>query len=171
MTPGALIIAGVMVSQVAQAHPPTAEEVVKRLDTDGDQQVSRDEFQLPKRDRRPMRMDSDKDGNVSLAEIQERMNDRVERAESRGREIDPERISERSQKLEERFAKQDLNGDGMISKEERRMSAFNHMDSDQDGYLSVAEMEQVKSNRQSRKQRRHDQQHMKREHSNKRGWR
>ena len=87
-------------------------KMIKQLDSNDDGMISRDEFTMPERRGSPdMRMDLNGDGEVSRDEVSRVVSDRAEEALSR-------------------FDKEDTDGNGVLTTEERRMSAFNRIDAD-----------------------------------------
>lgn len=109
-------------------------------DTDGDGLISQDEFSVPGSDRFE-KMDTDGDGVVTLEEINNRMAEQA--AERQAKMAD--RREKMQAKMQERFASADQNKDGIITKEEMKISAFSHIDENGDGFLSEEEFREAKS--------------------------
>ncbi|MFT7247209.1 MAG: Ca2+-binding EF-hand superfamily protein [Candidatus Azotimanducaceae bacterium] len=86
--------------------------------------MSFDEFKQPGKDRGP-RADIDGNGEVTQAEVTQHV---------------AEKNAEMAEKANRRFAKMDLNGDGVVIKDEAREAMFYRMDQDQDGFLSAEEL-------------------------------
>lgn len=114
-------------------------KMMKHLDTDGDGQVSIEEFESPRRS--PFgRADSNDDGIVTLEEIEERMQSRHQ-----ARELEQEeRIAERRAKFTERFSTMDTDGDGGLSQDEIKQGIFSRMDENGDGYITADEVRRPK---------------------------
>ncbi|MGB0765195.1 MAG: hypothetical protein ACPGPG_08295, partial [Luminiphilus sp.] len=93
--------------------------------------LSVDEFDMPRRarDRGPLAgADSDGDGNVSRAELQTYLDQRTELAF-------------------EQFDQADLDGNGILSEDERKLAAFNRIDANSDGYIDAAELAAARKGR------------------------
>lgn len=99
-----------------------------RMDADGDRYISFDEFKQPGKDRGP-RADLDGNGEVTQEEVAQHIAQKS-----------AEKNAEMAEKANNRFAKMDLNGDGVVTKDEARETAFYRMDQDQDGFLSAEEL-------------------------------
>ena len=96
-------------------------KMFQQLDSNEDSMISRDEFKMPERRGSPdMRMDLDGDGEISRDEVSRVVSDRAEEALRR-------------------FDKEDTDGNGVLTAEERQMSAFNRIDGDGDGQLTKRE--------------------------------
>ena len=96
-------------------------KMFQQLDSNEDSMISRDEFKMPERRGSPdMRMDLDGDGQISRDEVSRVVSDRAEEALRR-------------------FDKEDTDGNGVLTAEERQMSAFNRIDGDGDGQLTKRE--------------------------------
>lgn len=111
------------------------------LDSDGDGNISFAEFQQgdnPRLDR----LDEDGDGLVSLEEFLAASPGRGPR--NAERETDEERLQERQARMEQRqiarFEEMDLDGDGLVSKDEAQESAFLRLDRDGNNLLSGDEL-------------------------------
>ena len=74
------------------------------------------------------------------------------KAEAKGRDIDPEKIAKHQSRMAERFSKQDLDGDGQITRDEMRLAAFTRMDENQDGFLSAEELKPRRDSRGMKRQ-------------------
>lgn len=123
-------------------HSPKAEKMIQRLDQDGDQRISFEEFKMPnKGNDRLKAMDADGDGNLSRAEMA------AELAEKSGRD---------AEHATRRFDAGDLNKDGVITPQEGRQAAFTKMDVNGDGYVSVDELANRPANKGRRDKARHD---------------
>ena len=110
---------------VAQPNP---QRVIEKLDTDGDNLISYDEYEPPRQHRRDgfESADADSDGIRSREEMEAQLARHVD-------EMTARRI--------ERFEAADLDGDGLVSAEERKRAGFDRMDADGDGYISADELE------------------------------
>ena len=129
------LMSGVL--QTAQAGPdappaktgkPSAKQIVRAMDADGDGLISFEEFELPEKRRGGERLedaDTDGDGNISRAEMEAQLAAHIE--------ADTERA-------EARFARADINDDGFVTPEERKQVAFEALDENDDGYLSMDEL-------------------------------
>ena len=114
----------------AQPHAKP-QQMIEHLDRDGDQLLSVEEFEMPRRGRDwgPLAAaDSDGDGNVSRDEFQAHMD-------------------ERAAQLAERFDLADLNDDGLLTEDEIRLSMFRRIDSNADGYIDADELSAMRSAR------------------------
>jgi Ca2+-binding EF-hand superfamily protein len=111
------------------------------LDTDGDGSITFPEFQQSDNSMLE-RADGDGDGLVSLEEFLAAIPQRGPR--NPDREVDEERLQERQAKMEERqiarFEEMDLDGDGLVSKDEAVEAAFMRLDRDGDNVLSADEL-------------------------------
>jgi len=111
-----------------------------KVDSDGDGYVSFEEFKAPPR-KRGHRADLDGNGDVTRAEVSQHI---------------AERNGEMSERANEHFAKMDLNGDDVVTREEAKQAAFYRMDKDQDGVLSPAELKRPKRKNHGKKHGRRD---------------
>lgn len=134
------LVSTLMVAQVANAQPDEGESsaampqvprppmpalMIRRLDKDGDQRISIDEFKSPMHGMQRLKeADADADGNLTRAEMQAHV----------AREADRD-----AERANQRFDEADLNSDGVITPEERKQAAFSRMDGNADGYLSADE--------------------------------
>jgi Ca2+-binding EF-hand superfamily protein len=101
-------------------------KIMSHLDTDENGTISLSEFQMPEgRDAPDMRMDLNGDGTISRDEV-------------------TEAASQHSEKALARFDDADLDGNGVITPDERRQVAFNRIDSDADGQLTQSEMRKAR---------------------------
>ncbi|MFT6437413.1 MAG: Ca2+-binding EF-hand superfamily protein [Candidatus Azotimanducaceae bacterium] len=114
-------------------------KIMKHLDTDGDGQISLAEFEPPRRS--PFgRADSNDDGIVTLDEIEDRMESRHQEREL----AEAERIAKRQARLAEHFSTMDTDGDGGLSQDEIKQGMFSRMDVNEDGYITADEMKRPK---------------------------
>ena len=134
----------VVLAGAAQAQP--AQPGRRSADTDGDRRVSLAEMQA-RHAARFARLDLDRDGTITRAEVQqarpairaERQQRRAERQERRA-----ERAENRGQRLEQMFARRDANRDGFLTQAElgeRGGRLLERRDANQDGRLSLAELQ------------------------------
>ncbi len=114
----------------AQPHP-SPDRVIKHLDKDGDNLVSYEEFEMPRRGREHSKLaaaDRDGDGNVSREEMEAHIDARAEEAM-------------------ERFELADLNDDGFLTEEEIKRALFDTIDSNGDGYIDAVELGDARRSR------------------------
>ena len=125
----AILIAGTLglAAGTSIAEDGKGMRMFDRADANGDGYISFDEFEIP--GRRANRADLDGDGQLTREEINEH-------ASSRGDDM--------VDRANEHFSNMDLNGDDVVTQEEAREAAFTRLDQDQDGYLSMEEMKQMK---------------------------
>ena len=102
---------------------------VKQMDANNDGAISFDEFRMPGgRDAPEMRMDANGDGKITREEVSEVATQRTEEALTR-------------------FDAMDADGNGVVTRSERRRSAFNRMDGDGDGQITKSEFREVRKDR------------------------
>jgi len=103
-------------------------DVIEQLDTDGDNLISYEEFEPPRQRGRGWFEggDADDDGNLSREEMEAQL---------------AKQIDEMTARAIERFEAADLDGDGLVSAEERKRAGFDRIDADGDGYISADELE------------------------------
>lgn len=115
----------VLATTAVTAQPSSKpQRMINQLDTDGDDLVSLDEFEVSSRGRERGSLataDRDGDGNVSRSEMQTQ-------------------IDERSEWAIERFELADLNDDDFLTEEEIKMAAFSRLDKNDDGYIDAEEL-------------------------------
>lgn len=116
-----LLLAG----SLAQAQPPGGG--LLRMDSDGDGQISREEFRPPE-DRAGMgpfkRADADGDGAVSREELDAAGEEHAQQMQAR---------------MTARFNAMDSDGNGVVTGEEAANHAFTRMDADGDGFVTEEE--------------------------------
>lgn len=107
-------------------HGKRMSKIMSHLDKDESGTISLSEFQMPEgRDAPDMRMDLNDDGTISREEV-------------------TQAVSEHSEKALSRFDQADLDGNGVVTSEERRQAAFNRIDSDADGQITKSEMAEAR---------------------------
>ena len=107
-------------------HGKRMSKIMSHLDKDESGTISLSEFQMPEgRDAPDMRMDLNGDGSISRDEVRDAIN-------------------QHSDKALARFDEADLDGNGVVTSEERRQAAFNRIDSDADGQISESEMHEAR---------------------------
>ncbi len=129
------------------------EQMFEKMDTDGDKQISLEEFQPPKGgpgSRILENADLDGDGMVTLDEAHKAHADRM--AEHRVKM--EERNAERQEHMDEVFSEMDSSGDGAVTSEEVRSHIFSRMDKNEDGFLSPKEIKRAKKHMREREGRR-----------------
>ena len=107
-------------------HGKRMSKIMSHLDKDESGTISLSEFQMPEGSDAPdMRMDLNGDGTLSRDEVAEAINQHSEQALAR-------------------FDEADLDGNGVVTSDERRRAAFNRIDSDADGQLTKSEMRKAR---------------------------
>ena len=126
-------------------------KMFQQLDSNEDSMISRDEFKMPERRGSPdMRMDINGDSEVSRDEVSRVVSDRAEEALTR-------------------FDKEDTDGNGVLTAEERRISVFNRIDADGDGQLTKREFKGSRDDAARRMKRGRDHKRSKEGNSERRG--
>ena len=114
---------------------PSPEVMFGRMDNNSDGKISREEF-----GKTPgflfKRMDLDEDGTITLSEMKSAAK---KHHEDRQKKMN-EHFNARFEKIDERFAEMDSDGNGKVTRDEARRSMFDKMDSDGDGFLTQKEM-------------------------------
>lgn len=116
---------------------------IMRLDSDGDGQISRDEFRPPEQRRGPRlfeRADLNDDGSVTR--------DEVITALDEGAEERRERMQEHMLAM---FDAMDEDGNGVVTESEALDHAFARVDANGDGYVTEAEAEAMHEQRRERR--------------------
>ena len=125
-----VLAAGTAMAQRGQGNrqPPTAKELISRLDKDGDGQISQSEFDGP--DEHFTQFDTNNDGNISEDELSSGSSQRQQRGQRGTRSFGTEFV--------ERL---DKNDDGKVSTSEfdGTSQMFSELDKDNDGYVSESE--------------------------------
>lgn len=123
---------------------PEPEVVIKRLDKDGDGQLSSKEFKGPKQ--KFAHIDADQDGFLTLEELTE--------AKQSKAETKPSAKTQNSQKptAEKIFSKLDVNGDSKVDLKDfnNNKKKFNRFDTNGDGSITIAEVEKLVSKEDSK---------------------
>ena len=128
---GLLALVALIATGVNAQSQPSPDRVIKHLDKDGDNLVSFEEFEMPRRGRERSKLaaaDRDGDGNVSREEMQAHIDARAEEAM-------------------ERFELADLNDDGFLTEEEIKRALFDTIDSNGDGYIDAVELGDARRSR------------------------
>ena len=130
-----LIAGAVAVPAMADGHGDhrkggeRMKNAVKQMDANNDGAISFDEFRMPEgRDAPEMRMDANGDGEIMRDEVSQIATQRTEEALVR-------------------FDALDADGDGVVTKGERRRAAFNRMDGDGDGQITKSEFREARKER------------------------
>lgn len=129
-------------SVVAQPHGG-----LLRLDTNGDGQVSREEFQPPAGrggSRLFKRADADRDGNLTRDEMLASI------------DASAERQGKRRESLPQMFDAMDSDGNGVVTSLEAQNHAFVRLDANGDGFLSETEAKAMREKRGQRRGRNED---------------
>jgi len=130
-----LVTSSISAFAIAKDKGPGAKKMLKHLDTDGDGQISMEEFKPPKRT--PFgKADVNDDGIVTMEEIEEQMAARHQERES----ANEDRRAAAKAMLAAHFAEMDTNGDGGLTTDEIKQGIFSRMDENQDGYITKDEM-------------------------------
>lgn len=117
-------------------HGKRMAKMMSHLDTDESGTISFSEFRVPEgREAPEMRMDLNGDGNIARDEVSEAITQHSERALTR-------------------FDEADLDGNGIVTGDERRQAAFNRIDSNGDGQLTKSEIGKARQEM-GKKMRRH----------------
>ena len=119
-------------STTAAADRPRSDRIIDRLDSNGDDKISIEEFRAPRGgDRMMMHADTDGDGVVTVAELAARHQERAAKAQ--------EKLDERNERFADHIAALDQDNNGIITSEEARQAAFARMDENGDGFISADE--------------------------------
>ena len=119
----------------AQPHHGGMANMMERLDTNGDGQITKEEAEAAKAARFP-EADTNGDGGLSMAEMQ------AFRAAEKARRMETMR--------QRMFDKADADGNGVISADEfeaRGAPMFDRMDADGDGVITAEEMQAMRDRR------------------------
>lgn len=121
------------------------QQALENLDSNGDGVVDFNEFQENTPDI-VARLDTDGDSSVSLEEFVSARPDRPRRGGfgNRAANLSEEEMAERQammqERMTERFSEMDLDDDGLVSVIEMQEANFLQMDNDGDGVLSASEL-------------------------------
>ena len=105
--------------------------MLKKMDTNKDGVITLDEFQPPARDRMA-KADTNKDGAISLEEMNAGRSEKMAEHQAH--------MADRMAKMDERFSAMDTDKDGNVTRDEARQAIFIRMDTNQDGQLSADEL-------------------------------
>ena len=119
-------------SHALAGHRSHGKNVMIKMDTNGDGQISLDEFQSPHQ-RRLEQADSNGDGNVTLTELKEKISS-----------YESKRKKAKEARIEARFAEMDVNKNGSVTVDEAKLAIFSKIDANQDGLLTKEELKQAK---------------------------
>lgn len=136
------VLAGLLAASTVLAQSPKG---LSSLDSDGDGQISRDEFQLANPQRGPRmleRGDSNGDGILTRNELQASFE-----ANSEERQL---RMRDRALEM---FDATDADGNGEVTAAEAREHAFTRMDSNGDGVISADEAAAMNEKRKGMRER------------------
>ncbi|MFT7131657.1 MAG: Ca2+-binding EF-hand superfamily protein [Cyclobacteriaceae bacterium] len=147
-----LTLTGLSLSTFA-AEGRSKQHMLERMDDNKDGVISMEEFQSPM-EGRMSRADADNDGEVTLNEIELHRAERMAEHEAQRAEHEARR-AEHVDMMSARFQAMDTDGSGGVTPEEARIAAFNHMDSNQDGSLSVDELRRPEGQRGMKGKRKH----------------
>ena len=115
--------------------PPSAEQILKRLDTNGDGVIEENEFKFPG-DRIIKRADLNGDGAVTLEEMHQHFDQMMAKREAKMKDRDAKMRA----RMDRMFKSMDTNGDGKVTMEEANAAAFKRMDKNHDGVLEADEL-------------------------------
>lgn len=130
----ALVSAGTVSAQPMDAErTPRHDKMIERLDRDGDGAIDLDEFQMPPRAwSRFDNADANDDGTLTREELTAQL---------------AKQASEREARAMAMFRESDINGDGAVTDEERKVSAFGKLDQNEDGLVTVEELRNAHAER------------------------
>ena len=129
-----ILLAGVAMT----AFGKPIDRMIEKLDNNEDGMISAEEFQPPRNRGMMKYMDMNKDGVVTMDEINEQFGD------------DQAKIALRKAatmaRAKDFFSVADIDGDGFVTEEEAQSAAFNRIDKNSDGYLTKGELRNAKPN-------------------------
>ena len=110
------------------------ERVLQKLDTNGDNMITLDEFQHEGRrgKGRLERVDTNGDGAISVEEM-------TAAREAREAKMQ-EKMAERGERMTTAFSEMDSDSNGLVTQEEMRVYTFSRMDANDDGVLTADEL-------------------------------
>lgn len=134
------VLAAAMTAPALAEKGERGSRMLDRFDTDGDGRISMSEFQPPRAGAMLERADTNEDGMVTLEEAeqhhQEMMAERLEQMK--------QRMDTMQARMRDHFTEMDANGDGAVTKDEARQSAFSRIDKDSDGFLTPEEFKDAR---------------------------
>ena len=135
-----LIATALIASVSTYAFADRGDRIIDRLDTDGDELISLEEFHPPgnRGNKLLERADLNGDGAVTLEEAQQAAS---------------ERMSKHLKEMEAKLAELDADGDGTVTTDEIRAHTFSRIDEDGDGFLSTNEFNRIKRHERMRRHR------------------
>lgn len=116
----------------AQANMKSGAEMLRKLDADGDQRISRTEFEAGYTEKFD-EADTNRDGSLSVSEME------AKKARKDG--------TNKGLHARDKMAKKDMNADNRVSQEEfaqAKRNKFEKMDANKDGYLTAQEIDAMK---------------------------
>ena len=115
--------------------PPSAEQIMKRLDTNGDGVIEESEFKS-RGARFIQKADLNGDGAVTMEEMHKYLEQMMAKRQADMKE----RQAKMDARVDRMFKSMDTNGDGKVTMEEANAAAFKRMDKNHDGVLEANEL-------------------------------
>ena len=137
--PSLLFTTSLLVASLATpALASRAGKMLERIDQDDDGKISLEEFRAQE-PRWIKHLDSNEDGAVSLEEITQQ---HAEKSAKMMAKMAAHRAKAQAA-IEEKFTAVDTNQDGLVTRAELHLEAFNRLDEDEDGFLTKEELKQA----------------------------